>query len=677
MSRVSSSDHCWPSTTVPLAEVARRLILALLLLAIGAGRPAVSRAQVLDFDAATDEVALSDPQISPDGEGVLIVARRRNFVDNRMENQLYLVDVASGERRALTHGRHRVANARWSPDGERIAFQALDEDEKAAIFVLPAMGGEAQQVTEQEEGVESFEWSPDGARFAFVGAEKVPDKEGEEKHNLSFEVGGDWYLADKVSPARHLWVVASEGGEPEKLTNEHTLAYLGGGFAWQPDGEAIVFSAQPDPYTASFLRGSLRRVTLEGEETALAAEPASYGGALPSPDGRWVAYQQTRGTEVSFSPSAVKAVSAQGGDRRDLTEGLDRSIEWARWLPDSQSLLVAGPDETSRSLWHQPLDGEARRIDLGDIVFGAGSLSSGGRLAFTGLRPRHPAELFVLDDLDGSARVLTDFNARIAERDLGRVEKVVWRNDGFEEDGVLIYPPGFEAGQQYPLVLMIHGGPMGTSTTAFSLTGQLAAARGWLVFLPNYRGSTNRGEAYQHAVVGDAGAGPGRDVMAGIEAVKAKGIVDESRIGVTGWSYGGYMTVWLTSHYDIWRAAVSGAAVTDWFDWYALSDINVWSGYGLGGSPWTKGNDAHYREQSPITYAKNIRTPTLILSTTLDPRVSVTQSFKLYSLLRDHGVPVKFVAYPVPGHFPRDPVHWRDIYRRWFDWLEQHFEEEQ
>jgi dipeptidyl aminopeptidase/acylaminoacyl peptidase len=212
------------------------------------------------------------------------------------------------------------------------------------------------------------------------------------------------------------------------------------------------------------------------------------------------------------------------------------------------------------------------------------------------------------------------------------------------------------------------------STVAFDMRAQLFAARGWLVFSPNYRGSSNLGRAYQHAVVNDAGAGPGRDVMAGIEAVKSLGIVDDDRIAVSGWSYGGFMTTWLTAHYGGWAAAVAGAPMTDWFDWYTLSDLNVWTAYGLGGSPWKDGNDEGYRRQSPITHAHRIRTPMLILSNTYDPRVSVTQSFKLYSVLRDHGVPVKFIAYPVPGHYPADPVHRRDVLRRWMDWIEDHFD---
>jgi dipeptidyl aminopeptidase/acylaminoacyl peptidase len=270
---------------------------------------------------------------------------------------------------------------------------------------------------------------------------------------------------------------------------------------------------------------------------------------------------------------------------------------------------------------------------------------------------------------------LTDFNADLVNRKTGKVETIHWQGpDGFKENGVLIFPPDFEQGKKYPLVLSIHGGPMSVSTEAYSLTRQWLAAQGWIVFSPNYRGSNNQGREFQRAVINDAGEGPGKDVMAGIAALKKRGFIDESRMAVTGWSYGGYMTTWLIAHFQGWKAAVAGAAVTDWFDWYNLADMNNWAGFGLGGSPWLNDNAENYWRQSPIAYAHQIRTPTLILSTTLDPRVTVTQSYKLYHALKDNKVPVEFIAYPVGGHFPGDPVHQRDLWQRWVDWISKHFE---
>ena len=241
---------------------------------------------------------------------------------------------------------------------------------------------------------------------------------------------------------------------------------------------------------------------------------------------------------------------------------------------------------------------------------------------------------------------------------------------------MLTYPPDFQPGRKYPLVLVIHGGPRAASLENFGAQAQLFAARGWVIFQPNYRGSDQLGRVYQTAIDNDTGAGPGRDVMAGLDAVKKRGFVDESRIAVSGWSYGGYMTTWLLGHYPGWRVAVSGAPVTDWLDQYNLGDSNVRRGAGFGGSPWTSPERMKaYVDQSPITYAHKIRTPTLVMTNMGDYRVTPTQAFKLYHALKDNGVDTKFVGYPLPGHNAADPVHQRDVQRRWMQWIADHFEQ--
>jgi dipeptidyl aminopeptidase/acylaminoacyl peptidase len=291
-----------------------------------------------------------------------------------------------------------------------------------------------------------------------------------------------------------------------------------------------------------------------------------------------------------------------------------------------------------------------------------------------GWQPGRPPELYHLANINAVPRRVTDVNAELAGLASGKRESVTWQGpDGFTQNGVVTFPPDYQAGKKYPLVLEIHGGPMGTSTVGWNTSHQVMAAQGWIVFSPNYRGSNNMGDKFQSAVINDAGDGPGRDVMSGVEELKKRGMVDETRMAVSGWSYGGYMTAWLTSHYQVWKAAVAGAAVTDWFDWYNMADMNTWAGFGLGGSPWTNDNAMNYWKQSPMAYAHQIKTPTLILSTTGDPRVTVTQSYKLYHALKDNGTTVQFIAYPVGGHFPPDPVHQRDVYKRWIEWIAKYF----
>jgi dipeptidyl aminopeptidase/acylaminoacyl peptidase len=372
---------------------------------------------------------------------------------------------------------------------------------------------------------------------------------------------------------------------------------------------------------------------------------------------------------------------AGGGTGRSLTRQLDRNMARSIWMPDGKSLLVGANDTTRVALWMQPLDGAARKLDLGTASPSSSfwvdvAVGEDGAIAFTGTDPLHPAELFYMASSTAPAKRLTSLNRATAELSLGKTEVISWRSDGFAHNGTLTYPPDFSADRKYPLVLVIHGGPRAASIETFSTNAQIMAAKGWVVFQPNYRGSDQIGNAYQRAIVNDAGAGPGRDVMAGIEAVKQRGFVDTSRIAVSGWSYGGYMTTWLLGHYSGWRVAVAGAAVTDWMDQYNLGDANVRRGAAFGGSPWTDAKRMQaYMDQSPISAVAKIRTPTLVMTNTQDYRVPPMQSFKLYRALKDNGVPTKFIGYPIFGHNANDPVRQRDVQRRWIGWIEQYFSE--
>lgn len=629
-------------------------------------------------------VDLRDPQIAPDGGSVVLVVSRPNYEDNRFEDQLVQIEIATGEQHVLTPDRQGVKHPRWSPSGDRLAFLANDKDGKAQIYVLPMRGGEARQITTAVQGVSLFAWKPDGEALAFVTEDEPEEQDGEERHNKSFEVGDNWYLADEAPMPSHLWLIAATGGDATRLTKgtdgvSRFFWVWANTLSWSPDGRFIAFTSQPRPHSGASLSTSIQVVNVAtGEKRILDAEADfnhSFGPNF-SPDGKYVSFLHPRGTEPGFSPDGVFVVPSAGGEARDATAAIDRNAEGPWWMPDSQSFLVLGNDGTRISLWLQPLSGAPRRLELSPVHPLAVSVGSVGELVLIGSEPQRPSEVYYMSSVDSPPKRITSFNDSLASLNLGEVASITWQGpDGFQEDGVLTYPPAFSRDRKYPLVLLIHGGPMAASTEAWGGQGilrQLMAAQGWVVFSPNYRGSNNLGSAYQRAVINDAGDGPGRDVMAGIAAVKALGFVDENRLAVSGWSYGGFMTVWLSAHYPVWKAAVAGAAVTDWFDWYNLADLNVWAGYGLGGSPWLNDNVGNYLAQSPITYAHRIRTPTLILSNTLDPRVTVTQSYKLYHALKDNGTEVKFIAYPVPGHFPRDPVHQRDVFRRWIGWIEEH-----
>jgi len=628
---------------------------------------------------------VSDPQIAPDGKSVVVVVSRPNYDKNRTDRELVLVEVATGRQRVLTRERDSVAQPRWSPDGDRLAFLAhtgSGKEAKYQLYVMPMNGGDARRVTEAPHGVQHYAWKPDGSALAFATADDPP------KHapaDDAFEVGDDGYLTSAAPMPSHIWLVSADGGSARRLTSGTWSLEVSpppstptSPLSWSPDGQLIAFVRQDRPNIGDRNRRTIQLLDLAtGKIRALTGRTQFESTPTFAPGGSEIAYWYPRDGDP-MNVTEIWVAPAAGDKGVCLTGKLDRCLLHAVWAPDGKALLVGGHDGTHTSLWLYPLAGESRRLDLGHVdpswSFGLDAqFGRGGAIAFTGSEPGRPTELYYLGSPAATPRRLTEFNAAVTGRNLGKVETITWKtHDGFEADGLVTYPPDFIAGKKYPLVLLIHGGPQSASVERFSAWPQLIAARGSVVFEPNYRGSDNLGNAYQRAIFKDQGDGPGRDVMAGLEALKKRGFVDEKRIAVTGWSYGGYMTTWLIGHYHIWKTAIAGAAVTDLVDQYSLSDGNVARRFTYGGSPWDGESEKRFREQSPLSYARDVKTPTLIVATTGDPRVVVTQSYKFYHALKDNGVPVKFVAYPVGGHFPADPLRQKDVYRRWLAWLDEH-----
>ncbi len=633
-------------------------------------------------------VDLSAPAISPDGKLIVVVAARANYPDNRFERSLVLVDTVSGAQRVIAAAHASVSSPQWSPHGDRLAWLESEDGSQPQIYVM-SMNKEGTQpvrITNVKKEVQSYEWSPDGLTIAFITADPQEVRQGEERHNKSFEVFENDYLATEALTSSHIWVVSVAGGEPRRLT-------AGGesvtGIGWLPNGQSIAFASQQRPHNGEFMNASSKttalkkaEITSENQIVIVPSGMANIVGVPKSsapksaPNGNLIAYLRFHGADTWTYVTNVAVVRSSGGDVRDVTTAIDRDIGEFMWLPDSKGLVVVGPDGTRLALWLQPLEGAARRLNLGPVIdLSNVVISKMGVLAFIGTEARHPPEIYVMTSINAEPRRLTRFNEHIAALDIGEAKTIKWRNDGFDQSGVLIYPPNFKEGQTVPLVVNIHGGPEGTSTEAFDLFDQILAGQGWAVFKPNYRGSTSQGETFQSAVINDPADGPARDIMAGLAAVRTLGAVDGDLVAVSGWSYGGYMTAWLIGHYDGWRSAVVGSAITNYLDWYDLSCCGIWASTILGGSPWLQDNAERYWQASPVAYADKVSTPTLIFAHTGDAVSPVTMSYNLYHALRDNGVPVKFVVYPLAGHWPvaSDPVNERDTYRRWVSWIDQHF----
>ena len=619
---------------------------------------------------------LTSPKISPNGKEIVLISREVDLLENKNVNTLWIINVESKEARKLTHKRPSVNKPQWSPDGKNITFLAVGDNEKKQIFKLPINGGEAQQITHSSTGIITYQWSADGQFIAYVANDSTKVKKENEKYNKSFEVGSDWYLANESPVSAHIWVCTEDGKDENRLTSEETgFSLILGSLGWSSDNKKIAYISQPKPHSAEFLKSTLNIIHIESKEiTILDNEFKLPVAPLFSIDDSIIIYRKTQEDGGIFDPMGLYSVDQNGVKNKNMVLNIDRDIACHFWFSD-QSILAGASDGTQVSLWRGQLNSQYEKLDLNGVHPSLDNIDVGtsDELVFIGSSSQQPSELYYMKNYKSTPEKLTSFNDSIAHLNLGSVSSINWMGeDGFYEDGVLTYPPNFSQDKKYPLIICIHGGPTASSREHFNFFSQALAAQGWIVFQPNYRGSNNLGKAFQRSIINDTGDGPGKDIMAGIETVKKLGFINSDKIAVSGWSYGGFMTVWLTSHYQGWSSAVAGAALTDWLDAYNMSDLKC-SGYLLNGSPWINDNLENYRKQSPITYANEIKTPTLILSNTMDHRVAVSQSIKLFHNLKDNNVEVKFIAYPIPGHFPQDPIHRKDVYERWIKWIKNHF----
>jgi dipeptidyl aminopeptidase/acylaminoacyl peptidase len=499
-------------------------------------------------------VNISDPQISPDGKSVVLVVSRPDYVNNRFNAELVLIDVASGNKRVLTQERITVSSPRWSPNGAQLAFIAkagLGKDATNQIFILSMLGGEAKQMTKAPKGVQHFAWSPNSTDIAYAALNEPKNKAEIEKGFTAFEIANnDMFVGSQPLPA-HMWLVNAVTGENKRLTDgDWSLPLVippgppSSPFSWSPDGKTILFVKVASAYSGDGQRRTIQMLSLaDSSYKPLTARTKLESYPNFSPDGSNIAYwYKTSG--INESINEIWVTGAAGGEGKAVSTKLNRDLFLSAWMPDNQTLLVGGHNDNKTSMWTMTLDGKTTPVDVGSIspawsFWMDASISKTGAFAFTGTEPNKPAELYFMASTTAKPVQLTDFNNEISKMTLGKTETIRWENDGWKQCGIVTYPVNYEKGKKYPLVLVIHGGPASTSVEQFSRFAQILSNEGYFVFEPNYRGSDNLGAAYKLAIVEDAGAGPGRDVMAGLKQLTSTGMIDTAKMGVSGWSYGG------------------------------------------------------------------------------------------------------------------------------------------
>ncbi len=672
----------------------RVLLLSLgLALLLAAGGTASAR--TLAISDAARILNLEEPAISPDGHTVAMLVYHQDLVHAEDVPSLVLVDVASGHMRTIVRGRD-VAVPRWSPDGSRLAYLAADANGVVQVYQRSLDG--VERVTESPTDIIDFEFRPDGSEIAYVAADLAANRAALAKHHDYFFAGNNEYTATALTPPDHLWVISSFGGRARRLTSgSWTIAPTDPGgiftsqFAWSPDGRRIAFTRVATTFAGDDELSTIWEVDSRGGTPAkLTALPQfelspSYGAKdsllfwYPA-GGNFLA----ENTLLLSHGKVDHGVSA-------LLPQFDRNVAGTLWFPDRQRMLVCASEGTQVKAWIErpsgivPFDLGARNIicdPYSSSTFDAGiaaSFSRNGGLAFLANDARHARELFYLAPGSHAPRQVTHLNSFLDTLSFGDMREIDYDGpNGFAEDGVVTVPPQYDPKnpKRFPIVLLIHGGPGLSNNLEFAWEdwplAQLIASAGYVVMQPNYRGSDNLGNAYMLAIQNDTAAGPGNDVMAGLAAVERQPYADSTRVAVSGWSYGGLLTTWLIGHSHIWRSAVSGAAVNDETNEYDTSISNVQNTYYLGTSPYVGDGRRIYAEQSPITFYKDITTPTLIWSTVGDPVVPISQSYALYHALTDNHVETKFLVFPASTHGPSNPVQRADLTRFWIDWIENH-----
>jgi dipeptidyl aminopeptidase/acylaminoacyl peptidase len=620
-------------------------------------------------------VRYSGVQLSPDGRSIAAVASHADYVTNQSKSEIILIDVATHAKRTLTVDRSVVSQPRWSPTGDRLAFVSLDEKKKPQVYALPMNGGEAQPLTAAENGVSIYAWSPDGQRVAYVSTDDAPNKKAIEAHDDAFDITQQPFTANHAVVASHIWIVGGTPKTAKRLTRGTWSVAPFSGLEWRPDGRAIAFTWNTD---GSFNFWGRTRAAYADVPTGAVHYLGELGSADPSYD--------RSGARVTFeAPNPVAALQndvviadSDGAHRRDVGARLDRSATNPIFIAND-SVLFGAADGTIWRGFTVDRSGTAVPLPLGqiDATYVSFSTARDGSIAFSAATTNDPSEVYVIKRGASAAVALTASNVELAKHPMGTRRTISWTSpDGIPLDAVVTEPVGFRSGRTYPLVLYIHGGPTGASTIGFDFAGvpELMAARGWLVLEPNYRGSNSLGAKGIATSLGHPASIAGRDIMDALAIVEKRYHVDSKRIGVSGWSAGGWMTSWLITHDTRWCAAFDGAAVDSLLNVATLGDIDNYANILIQGDPW-RDPAAKRRalEESPQSYADRVKTPTLIVTDAGDQRVPTPTSYEFYHALRAVGAPAQLLVYPTDGHFPTDPLHVEDVSRQWVDWFAQHF----
>jgi dipeptidyl aminopeptidase/acylaminoacyl peptidase len=659
-----------------------RILAALTLGTFAVGTLAAREdSKVPTIDQALELKRVGSPAISPDGRLVAYTVRETSWDENAFETEIWLA--ASAEATPGTEGSRQLTRAKksssspaWSPDGRRLAFIS-DRTDKRQIYVINVEGGEAEPMTTDAkesapEGVTSFAWSRDGKTIAFSALDPKTEtlKERDKKY-------GEFSVVDQDHRMTHLHIVDPDSKKVRRLTDG---PFTVGGFDWSPDAADIAFDHRinDDPSNGGTADISIVRVS-DGSVRKLVTQEGPDASPRWSPDGQRIVFDSAMSNPGFYYGNGVLAtISASGGAIDVLSKSFDEDPQIIAWGPDG--IYFGAAEKTYAHLYR--LDPATKAVtkltrDPRAMPFGFSFTKDFRSVAFVESAASRFPEIAVADVATMIPRWLTTLGGQLKEWTLGPSEVISWKStDGTTIEGVLHKPADFTAGRRYPLIVVIHGGPTGISRPAKFRTNSVYPidiwlSKGALVLEPNYRGSGGYGEKFRSLNVRNLGVGDAWDVISGIDALVAQGIVDRDRVGAAGWSQGGYISAFLTTHDSARFKAISvGAGISDWMTYYVNTDIHPFTRQYLKATPWD--DPEIYAKTSPITYIKGARTPTLIQHGELDQRVPIPNAYELYQGLQDQGVPVKLIVYKGFGHGLNKPKAQRAALEHNLEWFDRY-----
>jgi dipeptidyl aminopeptidase/acylaminoacyl peptidase len=645
--------------------------------------------QPVTIDDIVDLKTVENARISPDGTQVIYTVRQfepdlRESTQMNARTRIWKVSVSNGASSAhqLTFGEQGDTQPQWSPDQRYISFlsaRGTGENVKPQLYVMRTDGGEAWKLTDAKEGIATYAWAPDSNRIAYTAVDPhTADEEAAQKRrDDAREFENDFRYAQ-------LWVIDIASKKSLQITEGKNFTVNQPD--WSPDGMHVVFQGN-----TTTMQRDLRRDLYIANVATRSIEKVDSGFGTHqapawSPDGSTIAYLvRPSDTSVLLDSTEPRIVRQQrlmlydvaGKTTREATSDLTIAPVPPTWSPDSSQLYFSSGTRAYSEAWSLDVaSGEFTQLTNGRQIQVNSISSDGRRIAGVISSSEAPAELVVADAAIENLQVLTDTNPQARSFALGESEVFTWKSsDGMEVEGILLKPVGYQSGQQYPLLVVAHGGPAGVFTDGYRVGGleggQALAGQGWAIFYPNPRGSTNYGNAFLSANVNDWGGGDYRDIMTGVDALIARGIADPDRMAHIGWSYGGYMTAWVVTQTSRFKAAMVGAGLTNLWSMYGTNDVpNSLVDY-FGGMPNAKTMPL-YLDRSAMQHIDQVVTPTLLLHGAQDERVPTGQSLEMFRALRERGVTTELVFYPREGHGILEYYHQKDRLQRIHDWITKH-----